>query len=227
VTEPADILRIGSIYRDRVGVWRDADTHREVRVWQRFRSGRRLNLLDPSPFDFEDEDIALGASRIPRWHGQTSGPWAYSVAQHSVHCVELLRLRAKGRLEPRLALACLLHDADEALALGDQITPVKPLLGGGYKIVAANLQRVAFAKYGLPEIMPATWKREIKRVDRIMAATEAIQIGCYSEAELFDPKVLGYSRREPPAADFTIEPWPAETARRRFLDELTRLKPPL
>ena len=54
------------------------------RAWQRMLSGRRLDLLDPSPMDIEIEDIAHGLARVARWNGQTSGDWAFSVAQHSV-----------------------------------------------------------------------------------------------------------------------------------------------
>ena len=54
------------------------------RAWQRMLSGRRLDLLEPSPFDIEIEDIAHGLARVARWNGQTVGDHAFSVAQHSV-----------------------------------------------------------------------------------------------------------------------------------------------
>ena len=47
-------------------------------------SGRRLDLLDPSPVDIEISDIAHGLARVARWNGQTYGEHAFSVAQHSL-----------------------------------------------------------------------------------------------------------------------------------------------
>ena len=55
-----------------------------ARAWQRMLSGRRLDLLDPSPLDVEIEDIAHGLARVARWNGQTAGDHAFSVAQHSL-----------------------------------------------------------------------------------------------------------------------------------------------
>ena len=52
-------------------------------------SGRRLDLLDPSPFDIEIEDIAHGLSRVSRWNGQTLGEHSFSVAQHSVLVLDI------------------------------------------------------------------------------------------------------------------------------------------
>src|ERR1700736_1048194 len=83
-----------------------------ARAWQRMLSGRRLDLLDPSPLDVEIEDIAHGLARVARWNGQTKGSHAFSVAQHSV-----LVERITAELNPRLArtarLMALLHDAPE------------------------------------------------------------------------------------------------------------------
>ena len=46
-------------------------TEAAPRAWQRMLSGRRLDLLDPSPLDIEIEDIAHGLARVARWNGQT------------------------------------------------------------------------------------------------------------------------------------------------------------
>ena len=54
------------------------------RAWQRMLSGRRLDLIDPSPLDVEIGDIAHGLARVARWNGQTKGPEIFSVAQHSL-----------------------------------------------------------------------------------------------------------------------------------------------
>ena len=80
------------------------------RAWQRMLSGRRLDLINPSPVDIEFEDIAHGLSRVARWNGQTSGDHSFSVAQHSLLVEDILRdiLPSAG---PRESLAALLHDA--------------------------------------------------------------------------------------------------------------------
>ncbi|HEY0524757.1 MAG TPA: hypothetical protein VGD08_15285 [Stellaceae bacterium] len=223
ITHAEQLERFGELYRDRKGIWREVATRREVRVWQRFLSGRRLDLLNPTPFDFESEDLALGLSREARWNGQTRGPYPYSVAQHSLDVLALVRSR-RGGCPRDLALAALLHDASEGLGgAGDVISPLKVILGPGYRMVEQNLQRIAFAHYGLPEILPPEWKKIIKKADRIMAATEAYQLAAYTLDELRDPKVL--DNPEKPRTDIALEPWPPEIARARFLEELSRLLP--
>ena len=221
VTHAQQLEQFGELYRDRRGVWREAATKREVRVWQRFLSGRRLDLLNPTPFDFESEDLALGLSREARWNGQTRGSYPYSVAQHSLDVLAMVRrLTACPR---ELALAALLHDASEGLGgAGDVISPLKVILGPGYRMVEANLQRVAFAHYGLPEVLPPAWKKLIKKADRIMAATEAYQLAAYTLEELHDPKVLG--NPEAPRTDIALAPWPPELARERFLAAIAELE---
>ena len=84
-------------------------------------SGRRLDLLDPSPVDVEREDIAHGLARVARWNGQTSGDHAYSVAQHSLLVAALLDGEASP-VRPRDRLFALLHDAPEYV-IGDIVGP--------------------------------------------------------------------------------------------------------
>ena len=69
------------------------------RAWQRMLSGRRLDLLDPSPLDVEIEDIAHGLARVARWNGQTSGAHIFSVAQHTL----LVEAIARSRTNPTVA----------------------------------------------------------------------------------------------------------------------------
>jgi len=69
----------------------------EPRAWQRMLSGRRLDLLNPSPLDIEIEDIAHGLARVARWNGQTTGDHAFSVAEHC-----LLVETIAGALSPGL-----------------------------------------------------------------------------------------------------------------------------
>src|SRR5690606_39250974 len=99
---------------------------RPARAWQRMLSGRRLNLLDPTPMDVEIGDIAHGLAFVARWNGQTHGDWAYSVAEHSL-LVEEIFARDNPQAAPGWRLAALLHDAPEYV-IGDMISPVKSAL---------------------------------------------------------------------------------------------------
>ncbi len=151
------------------------------RAWQRMLSGRRLDLLDPSPLDIEIEDIAHGLAFVARWNGQTIGDWPYSVAEHSV-LVEHIYTTLTPRPEPRWRMAALLHDAPEYV-IGDMISPVKAAVGPDYKAMDDRLARAVHLRFGLPAVIPDTVKRQIKRADRISAWLEAIQIAGFSKAE--------------------------------------------
>lgn len=144
-------------------------------------SGRRLDLLDPTPVDIEIEDIAHGLAFVARWNGQTRGEFAFSVAEHSLLVEELF-----GRIAPkapvRWRLAALLHDAPEYV-IGDMISPVKATVGTGYGDLDARLAAAIHLRFGLPATIPATIKRRIKRADRISAWMEASQIAGFTEAE--------------------------------------------
>ena len=154
---------------------------REARAWQRMLSGRRLDLLDPSPFDVEIEDIAHGLSRVARWNGQTSGAWSFSVAQHCL-LVEDLVGRFKAGVPRPLRLAALLHDAPEYV-IGDLITPFKAAVGFDYKDLEERLLRAIHLRFGLPATFPATAQQLIKRADRAAAYLEATQLAGFAEAE--------------------------------------------
>lgn len=152
-----------------------------ARAWQRMLSGRRLDLLDPSPLDVEISDIAHGLSRVARWNGQTAGEHAFSVAQHSL-LVESIFNRLVADAEPREQLAALLHDAPEYV-IGDMISPFKAVVGGGYKLVEARLQEAVHLRFGLPPIMPARLRTAIKRADQIAAYFEATMLAGFSRTE--------------------------------------------
>ncbi len=151
------------------------------RAWQRMLSGRRLDLLDPSPLDIEVEDIAHGLARVARWNGQTVGAHAFSVAEHSLLVEDLV-----GRLEKRpsreLRLAALFHDAPEYV-IGDMISPFKAVIGDNYKAVEARLQEAVHRRLGLPPQLPKTWTAAIKRADRVAAFLEATQLAGFSHAD--------------------------------------------
>jgi len=144
-------------------------------------SGRRLDLLDPSPLDIEIEDIAQGLSRVARWNGQTVGRWAFTVAQHSLLVEELA-----GRLRPDLRaaarLAALLHDAPEYV-VGDLITPFKAAVGLDYKALEQRLLRAVHLRFGLPAELPKGEAALIKRADTAAAFLEATQLAGFGVAE--------------------------------------------
>ncbi len=144
-------------------------------------SGRRLDLLDPSPLDIEIEDIAHGLSFVARWNGQTRGEFAYSVAEHSLLVEEIFN-KTHPNSDAKWRLVALLHDAPE-FVIGDMISPVKASVGPGYKAMDDRLQAAVHVRFGLPAILPKNIKAQIKRADRISAWLEAQQIAGFSRAE--------------------------------------------
>ena len=151
------------------------------RAWQRMLSGRRLDLLDPTPVDIEIEDIAHGLAFVARWNGQTRGDHAYSVAEHSL-LVETLFSRMAPGIAPKWQLAALLHDAPEYV-IGDMISPVKSAVGPGYEELDTRLTAAIHIRFGLPAAIPAAIKKQIKQADRISAWMEAIEIAGFSKDE--------------------------------------------
>jgi len=182
------------------------------RAWQRMLSGRRLDLLDPSPLDIEVVDIAHGLARVARWNGQTFGPHAFSVAQHTLVVEEIAAI-----LTPEIgvvgSLAAMLHDAPEYV-LGDLISPFKSLLGGEYPVVEQRLLAAIHRRFGLPSPLSSTLTAQIKAADRAAAYFEAVKLVGFGEAEA--GRIFGRS----PGLDrerFDLKPWPAAVAERRFL----------
>jgi 5'-deoxynucleotidase YfbR-like HD superfamily hydrolase len=151
------------------------------RAWQRMLSGRRLDLLDPSPLDVEIEDIAHGLARVARWNGQTVGAHAFSVAQHSLVVEEICRKLAPD-WDKHKRLMALLHDAPEYV-IGDMISPFKAALGLDYKAFEAKLEAAIHLRFGLPGHTPPAVKGVIKHADAICAYFEAVQLAGFSEAE--------------------------------------------
>jgi len=152
-----------------------------ARAWQRMLSGRRLDLLDPTPVDIEIEDIAHGLAFVARWNGQTRGDWPYSVAEHSLLVADIFG-RIAPPTQPRWHLAALLHDAPEYV-IGDMISPVKSAVGPAYGEMDVRLTAAVHLRFGLPAVLPAPVKKAIKAADRVSAWLEAVQIAGFSQPE--------------------------------------------
>ncbi|SDY27184.1 metal dependent phosphohydrolase [Jannaschia faecimaris] len=155
------------------------------RAWQRMLSGRRLDLLDPTPVDIEIEDIAHGLAFVARWNGQTRGDWPYSVAEHSLLVVDIFA-RLDPSAGPHDLLTALLHDAPEYV-IGDMISPVKAAVGPSYGSLDDKLQAAINLRFGLTAQTPTGLKKRIKRADKLSAWLEATQIAGFSfpEADRF------------------------------------------
>ena len=180
------------------------------RAWQRMLSGRRLDLLDPSPMDVEIEDIAHGLARVARWNGQTIGPYAFSVAQHSLVVEQVVR-SLKPAISPEMQLAALVHDAPEYV-VGDMFSPFKAVLGGDYKAVEARLTRAIHIRFGLPADLAPSMKKLIKRADLISAWLESTQLAGFSAEE------AGRFFIQPPEdCHLTLEPQSPGDAQQAFL----------
>ncbi|GJD66392.1 hypothetical protein MPEAHAMD_6589 [Methylobacterium frigidaeris] len=185
----------------------------QPRAWQRMLSGRRLDLLDPSPLDVEIVDIAHGLARVARWNGQTAGPHVFSVAQHA-----LLVEAIGGAFEPALGAAgrleLLLHDAPEYV-IGDIISPFKAAIGHSYKAVENRLLAAIRLRFGLTPAPTAAMQRLIKRADRLSAYLEATRLAGFSQVEAV--RVFGKPDRLDTPLDPLLDPWPTAEAQGAFL----------
>lgn len=187
------------------------------RAWQRMLSGRRLDLLDPSPLDVEIEDIAHGLAFVARWNGQTRGDWPYSVAEHSLLVDDLFH-EMNPESPARWRLAALLHDAPEYV-IGDMISPVKSAVGPGYKAMDMRLTAAVHQRFGLPPVIPMTVKQRIKRADRISAWAEAVRIAGFTKAEA--NRLFGAPRHKPAEA-IRIDLRPPSVVKDAFLDRFAQ-----
>lgn len=153
----------------------------EARAWQRMLSGRRLDLINPSPLDVEITDIAHGLARVARWNGQTKGEYAYSVAQHSLLVEKLYRRLFPDATADEKQLA-LLHDAPEYV-IGDMISPFKAVMGGSYEMIEKRLEDAIRIRFGLPTELRIKIVKQLKQADRIAAYFEASTLAGFSKAE--------------------------------------------
>jgi len=188
-----------------------------ARAWQRMLSGRRLDLLEPSPLDIEIEDIAHGLARVARWNGQTKGAHAFSVAQHCV-LVERLTQDLNPRISREVRLMALLHDAPEYV-VGDLISPFKSAIGVNYKDLELKLQAAIHLRFNLPAQVPSALATLFKKADRLSAFYEATQLAGFEDKEA--RRLFG----APPPGLKTprLQPLPTAEAQAQFLERFHRL----
>ena len=199
----------------------------DARAWVRLPSGKRLDLLNPTPFDWEDKDLALGLARTYRWGGHSAWPLPLPVAQHSLLVLALHRRRFQGASNAPLELRELLHDADEGLLGFDCISVVKPFLGEAFRTLTARLENAVAIRYGLPPWTPGERKAH-KRADRVAAASEAVHVAGWTQGEVRNTLRIPYNALPAdPLLDVyggkAWEPWAPGLAAERFLAELERL----
>jgi len=189
-----------------------------ARAWQRMLSGRRLDLLHPSPLDIEIEDIAHGLARVARWNGQTEGDHPYSVAEHCL-LVETILRRLKPKAGPVERLAALLHDAPEYV-IGDMISPFKAAIGLDYKDFENRLLAAVHIRFGLPPDLPGVTQKLIKRADRLSAWYEATQLAGFRE----DEAAKYFPRPKFEGADaIRLKPQSTNAAQRAYLGKFRQL----
>ena len=190
------------------------------RAWQRMLSGRRLDLLDPSPLDIEIEDISHGLARVARWNGQTLGPAIFSVAQHSV-LVEAIFSTMEAGLPKSERLAALLHDAPEYV-VGDMISPFKAVIGGDYKAVEHRLLAAIHVRFGLAATLPEALTKRIKAADQIAAYLEAVTLAGFKGEEA--KRLFGHPPVTLSAYEALLAPWTAEEAKQRMMERFSSLE---
>jgi len=191
-------------------------TRRQQRAWQRMLSGRRLDLLDPSPLDVELSDIAHGLARVARWNGQTKGDYTFSVAQHSLLVMGIFST-LNTKADDQARLYALLHDAPEYV-MGDIISPFKAAMGGNYKDVEKRLLGAIHMRFSLPASPAASTVKAIKQADQQAAFFEATYLAGFDPAEarqLFgEPLLPGFDIED---FERLIRPWPTQEAHDRFI----------
>nr|WP_321458080.1 HD family hydrolase [uncultured Cohaesibacter sp.] len=189
------------------------------RAWQRMLSGRRLDLLDPSPLDIEIEDIAHGLARVARWNGQTIGEHPFSVAQHCLIVEKIMRVKFPS-LPTSAFMMGLLHDGAEYV-VGDMISPFKSAIGADYKRIEERLEAAIHIRFGLAAHPTAALKKQIKQADRISAYFEAIHLAGFEKTEA---RQLFGAPDGLEEEDLPIAPWSTNEAEDAFLARFETLR---
>jgi uncharacterized protein len=197
------------------------------RAWVRLPSGKRLDLLNPTPLDWEDKDLALGLARTYRWGGHSAWPLPLSVAQHSLLVLALYRRRVRSARSASAELRELLHDADEGLLGFDCIAPLKPFLDEAYRTLTERLENAIALRYGLPAWTSAE-KKAHRQADRLAAASEAVHVAGWTESEVRKTLRISFTAlSEDPLREIyggqAWAPWAPPVATKRFLAELKGL----
>ena len=188
------------------------------RAWQRMLSGRRLEILNPSPLDIEIEDIAHGLSFLARWNGQTIGDYPFSVAQHSL-LVENIFSSQFPKMDNQSKLFALLHDSAEYV-ISDMISPLKAQLGMTYETLDENLTMAICIRFNIPTTKIKIIKKQVKLADKMAAWLEAIQLAGFSKKEadiLFGKQVNveGFEKYLSPTTPFIV--------RKKFVNRFNEL----
>ena len=189
------------------------------RAWQRMLSGRRLDLIDPSPLDIEIADIAHGLARVARWNGQTRGDEIFSVAQHSLLVEAIFSALDPAATRPA-KLAALLHDAPEYV-IGDMISPFKAVMGGGYKETERRLLAAIFIRFGLKPDMEPGLQKSVKAADADAAFYEATELAGFA---LLEARKI-FAKPRVALTEFApyLAPWRPQEAQARFLARFAEL----
>ena len=192
------------------------------RAWQRMLSGRRLDLLNPTPVDIEISDIAHGLARVARWNGQTVGEHALSVAQHSLIVEDIVISLSPDVTQP-IRLAAVLHDSPEYV-VGDLISPFKSAIGFDYKNFENRLLSAIHIRFGLPGLMDEQANKLIKSADAVAAYYEAKVLAGFSADEA--DQIFGRPSQLPNDLQDrlnSLNPWPTGLAQERFLTKFAEL----
>ena len=215
------MLRPARQEEEKIGVAKPPSKNKiTARAWQRMLSGRRLDLLDPSPLDVEIEDIAHGLARVARWNGQTTGAHIFSVAQHTL-LVDAVARAKNPRLGRDARLAILFHDAPEYV-IGDMISPFKAVIGDSYKSVEARLLAAIHLRFGLSVKRSDEIEKLVKAADRGAAYLEATHLAGFGKADAL--RFFGQPPKLSPALEKDyLTPWPAGTAEKRYLERFAAL----
>lgn len=197
------------------------------RAWVLLKSGRRINLLEPTAIDWDDEDLALGLARTYRWGGHSAWDLPLSVAQHSLTVLALRRATEAKPLTNAEARRELLHDAEEGFLSWDPIAPIKPYLGGQFHSLVRALEEVIAQRYRLPPWTAEAYAAH-KYADRLAAASEAFHVVGWSLTEIRDYLEIDLDPVRddpvsPPAGRRPWEPWPPNLAVSVFLETLKAL----
>ncbi len=196
----------------------------DARAFVLLKSRRRLDLLNPDPQAWTDDDLAAGLSRTMRWGGASQWPHPLSVAQHSLTVLAIRE--AEGPLTAQEGLRELLHDATEFMLGWDCIAPLKAQLGEPFRQLQARLQAAIDARYQLPSWTAEAYAKH-KQADRLAAASEAFHVVGWSRNDMV--QALGIEIRPllddplPPNGFAPWEPWPPRAAKHLFIERFHEL----